>query len=110
MLHSNDCGCLIYECTISGEGLIVWSGSAFDCIGTGNEITLFSRDQGITTECNNGAIQARRNNNTNSQLIITDNSLSGSNIKCISDNGIDLTVIGNLSIPTIVASLGKYRK
>ena len=103
MLQSNDCGCLIYECTINGEGVIVWNGSAFDCIGTGNELTLFSGDQ---VECNNGAIQTQRNNHT-FQLIITDNSLSGSNIKCIYDNGINFTVIGNLSIPDLMTHSGR---
>ena len=69
---------MIYECTVSGEGVIVWSGSAFECIDSENEIILFSIDLGFV-ECNNGAVKAQRNNYT-SRLIITDRSLIGSNI------------------------------
>ena len=90
---------MIYECTVSGEGVIVWSGSAFECIGSQNEIILLSVDVRLV-ECNNGAVKAQRNNYT-SHLIITDRSLIGSNIKCIYDNGMNSNVIGNLSIPTI---------
>ena len=68
------------------------------------EITLISAQQGAF-KCNNGAAKAQRNDYT-SQLIITDNSLSGSNIKCIHDNGTISKVIGNSSIPTIMAHSG----
>ena len=104
MLQSNDCGCVIYECTISGDVAIIWSGSAFECIGTENELTLIGVDQDAV-ECNNGDVKAQRNNYT-SLLIITDRSLSNSNIECIHYNGTN-NVIGNLSIPIIAASSGR---
>ena len=98
VLQSNDCGCLIYECTVNDEGAIIWSGSAFDCIGSSNVLTLLGVDQGAV-ECNSGAVKAQRNNYT-SQLIIINGSLSGSNIKCTHFNSTSI-VIGNLSISTI---------
>ena len=103
MLYSNDCGCVIYECTVSDEGVLVWSESAFECIGSQNEIILFSIDLGFI-ECNNGAVKAQRNNYT-SHLIIMDRSLIGSNIKCIYENSMNSNVIGNLSIPTIAVTV-----
>ena len=105
MLQSNDCGCLIYECTVSDEGVIIWTGSAFDCLATSNEIILFARDGGAV-KCNSGTVKAQRNNYT-SQLIITDSRLRGSSIKCIHDNGSNSNVIGNLSIPAITEHSGK---
>ena len=81
ILQSNDCGCVIYECTISGEGTITWRGSAFDCPSAENDIVLLGVDQGSTTSCNDGAIKAKRSDHT-SQLIITNSSLSGSSIEC----------------------------
>ena len=104
MLQSNDCGCVIYECTINGEGAIIWSGSAFECYSTSsNEIILLSADLGFVA-CNDGAIKARRINYT-SQLIVTDRSLSGSNIECIHDNGTNSIVIGNQSLPMIAGKM-----
>ena len=106
MLQSDDCGCLVYECIVNGEGAITWSGSAFECKASENQLILFVIDQG-TSACNNGAVKAQRSNNT-SQLIITDSSLSGSNIKCTYNNGTNsVAVIGNLSVPTTMAYLGR---
>ncbi len=104
MLQSDDCGCVIYECTISGEGLITWNGSAFECGGTENEqlLSLLGTDKSL--ECNDGAVKARRINYI-SQLIISERSLSGSNIECIHENGTHSTVVGSLSVPIIT---GKY--
>ena len=45
VLRSNDCGCVIYQCTISGEGAFIWKGAAFDCMGASNELTLLGGDQ-----------------------------------------------------------------
>lgn len=105
MLQSNDCGCVIYECTVSGEGAIIWTGSAFDCISTGNEIALLSFDQ-QSVVCNNG-LKAQRNNYT-SLLMITDSSLSGKNTECIYYNETNPEVIGKSSIPTIMANSREY--
>ena len=112
VLQSNNCGCVIYECTINSEGTIIWRGSAFDCPSADNEIVLLGLDQlqGFKTRsCNDGAIKAKRNNHT-SQLIITDSSLSGSSTQCIHENGtVNPNVIGEISLPTINTSSGSYR-
>ena len=80
----------------------------FNCLGTDNEIVLFLVDRlRGTVECNDGAVKGQRNNYT-SLFIITDGSLSGSNIECICENGTNSSVIGNLSIPTIEAHSGRY--
>ena len=76
ILYNNDCGCLIYECTVSGEGTIIWSGSVFECRSTAHEIILFGVDQDQDViECNNGAIKAHKTTYNTSQLIITDSSM-----------------------------------
>ncbi len=94
---------MIYECTISGEGLIAWNGSAFECRGTENEqlLSLLVTDKSL--ECNDGTVKAQRKNNT-SKLIITNSSLSGSNIECIHENGTNSIVIGNVSLPPIIST------
>ena len=110
VLQSNNCGCVIYECTFNSEGTIVWKGSAFDCPSVDNVIILLVLDQlqGFKTQsCNDGAIKAKRNNYT-SQLIITDSSLSGSSIQYIHENGtLNPSVIGEISLPTINTSSGR---
>lgn len=61
----NDCTCLgytqTYECSISGGGLTVWNGSAFDCLHTQNGISLRHSqfvDSQAAGECNNGTVIA----------------------------------------------------
>jgi hypothetical protein len=96
---------VIYECTVSGEGAIIWSGSAFECTSTNNELVLFGADLGYNIiVCNNGAVKARRINYT-SQLIITDRYLSGSKIKCIHDDGTNSMAIHNVSVPIIAGKI-----
>ena len=105
VLQSNDCGCVIYECTVNSEGTFTWKGSAFDCPSTNNEIILFFVDRTSST-CNDGAIKAQRNNYT-SQLIITNSSLSGSSIECshVFQNGMNLLTV--TSIPNITTFSGR---
>ena len=98
------------ECTVVGIGSTVWSGTAFNCPGQGNEIllrhTLF--ESGVLGQCNNGMISGRSHNRTfdgvnskyTSQLIIqlpslnaTSNTLEGKTVECIHDNGMTATVI-----------------
>ncbi len=94
---------MIYECTVSGEGAIIWSGSAFECTSTNNELVFFGADLGYSV-CNNGAVKARRVNYT-SQLIITDRYLSGSKIQRIHDDGTNSMVIHNVSVPIIAGKI-----
>ena len=60
-----DCTCdghsQIYECTVSGGGLTIWQGSAFDCEQNHNRVLL--RHSAYATkkavgDCNGGAIMA----------------------------------------------------
>jgi hypothetical protein len=92
---------VIYECTISGEEAIIWSGSAFECTATDKAIILFNDVQG-TAECNDG-LKAKRNNYT-AQLFVANSSLSGSNVSCTVDKGTNSEVIDNLSIPNMTHS------
>ena len=50
---------LTFECSILGNGVTVWQGSAFDCGSSSNQILLsHSRFEGATGHCNNRAIVA----------------------------------------------------
>ena len=61
------CACpgdvLNFTCTVIGIGNTLWRGSTFNCPDTTNEIILrhsqFSRSEGTSGNCNNGAIVAR---------------------------------------------------
>ena len=81
----SECVCpgreLRLECTVVGGFATVWSGTAFDCEGQGNEIVLRHSqffESGIVFECTSGMIIARSHNRTfggpnsafTSQLII----------------------------------------
>ena len=53
-----------YECTVMGGLGTVWSGSAFNCENSANEMVLLHRrfglsDRDYTKTCNNGAISGR---------------------------------------------------
>ena len=50
----------IFECTVVGEGATIWKGTAFDCVGTDNEIVLLHASSSSSPlQCNDGAIQGR---------------------------------------------------
>ena len=104
-------------CTVVGGFATVWRGTAFDCLGLGNEILLRHTQFELgraTGMCNNGMIIARNLNRTfdgftdstfTSQLIInlpllntTSNTLDGRTVECtLSDPG-GITVIGSYTI------------
>ena len=107
----SDCVCpgheLRLECTVVGGIATHWTGSAFDCTTSNNEIYLFhSRFQnGPSRGCNNGRIIGRSINTTFdsdgikyiSQLIIQldeNGTLEGRTVECAQDNGLIITVIG----------------
>lgn len=58
------CACpgevLTFTCTVDGGIATIWGGSAFDCDGKNNEITLLHRNfvGGTMGECSDGAIVA----------------------------------------------------
>ena len=91
---------------------MVWTGTAFDCSSTNNEIILLhqrfiNRTYDIT--CNNGAIVARslsaEGNNYTSQLNVTVTiDIAGKTIECIGDNAIRSILLYSWVIPTITGS------
>ena len=83
---------LLYECTVMGYGTTVWTGSAFNCRSSNNDIILLHNrfNNGTDGTCTNGAIVGRSiavdGNNYTSQLNVTITSdTAGKTIKCIHD-------------------------
>ena len=107
------CACpaevLTYSCNIAGRGTTLWTGSAFDCPDTLNEIRLrhstFS-SEGTSGTCNNEAMRARSTGLTNgncysSELSVTvSTGFNGRTIECIYNSGTAETTIGT-SILTV---------
>ena len=105
----SDCVCpgceLRLECTVIGQGLTVWTGTAFDCESAGNEIALFHR---ILSErvCNDGTtiIVGRgirqEGLNFTSQLIIEEvnSTLERRTVKCLHDDFNEETIVGSYTI------------
>ena len=92
----NSCACegydQVYECRVTGSGVTVWRGSAFNCPATGNEIHILhgSSRSGIEASCNGGAILGRviraENNTYISQLTVSVSAeMIGMNISCFHD-------------------------
>lgn len=80
---TSGCACpgdtLTYECTAMGRGVTIWTGTAFNCSESNNEISLlhnrFSSTEGDYGSCNNGSIVGQslgiEGNNYTSQLNVT---------------------------------------
>jgi hypothetical protein len=89
-------------------GAIIWTGSAFDCTSTNNEIIIFLSSRfstGNIETCNNGAIVGRslsiEGNHYTSQLNVTITpDTAGTAIGCFHDNGSQVNHIYSLTIPT----------
>ena len=119
----SECVCpgseLRLECTVIGGVTTVWRGTAFDCIGQGDQIELrHSQFDGgrATRVCNNGIIMGHIRNKTStdgidfkfiSQLIIhlpllnatNDYTLDGKTVECVRDSPtLGITVIGTHTI------------
>ena len=97
-----------YECTVTGGGGTVWTGSAFNCYRYNNEIVLFNSrfDTGTYGTCNNGAIVGRSlsvdGNNYTSQLNVTITpDIAGKTIECLNYDKTDDILIFTSIIPTI---------
>ena len=91
----------MFECTVTGKGSTVWSGTVFDCI---NEILLLHsrfENSSVYASCNNDAVVGRslyvkHHQRYTSQLNVTVNfTLIGKNIECVYDNGTDAHVVGS---------------
>ena len=104
---------LTFECSILGNGITVWQGSAFDCASTSHQILLsHSRFEGATGHCNNGAIVASSidvlpaNNGTSDQCFISKlnvavtDAMRNKTVECFHDQpNIHLSaVIGNTTL------------
>ena len=89
----------IYECRVTGGGLIVWKGTAFECPSSSNEIVFFQSSSGIQV-CNDGAITGRiihaENNTYVSQLTVSVSAeMIGTNINCYHDSAATQSLIGS---------------
>ena len=93
---------LIYECTVMGRGSTVWTGTAFNCSSSNNEILLlhthFSSIEGDYGLCNNGAIVGQslgvEGNNYTSQLNVTVTpDIAGKIVECFYDDGCTATLL-----------------
>ena len=91
-----------------GEGVTVWSGTAFDCARTNNEISLIHTID-YQRECNNGAVVGRIILNDGSyytsQLNVSVSSQwNNTTIICAYDSGIVTRTIGSLSMTITTGS------
>ena len=115
----NGCICeghnVTYECTVSGNGATIWTGTAFDCASANNELIIFHSTNDtseMSTYCNNEAITVHairaENNSYTSQITIQiSDEFNGTTVICAHDNGTDTVEIGSaiLNITT-----GTYRQ
>ena len=90
----------------SGAGATVWTGTAFDCPETEDELTFLhtrNRFTNINQGCNDGAITGRgiriEENRYTSQVNITVGSyMDGKSVECVSVHGLHKTLVDNSSI------------
>ena len=103
VVNGSNCTCeghnQVYECRVSGSGVIVWKGTAFDCSSSSSELVL-SQSRSDTQVCNNGAIVGciiRAENNTYiSQLTVSVSAeMVGTMISCFHDSGATQNLIGS---------------
>ena len=98
-----------YECVTMGAGLTIWTGTAFNCSSSSNEILLFhsrfSSTKGTYGSCNDGSIVGRslfvEGNNYTSLLNVTVTpNIAGKTVECFYDDGRTATLFFTLTIPT----------
>ena len=110
----NGCVCpgdtLTFECTVTGGGTTIWTGSAFDCSSKNNEKLLrhsqFSHGKSTSGYCNNGAIVARSHsvegNNYTSQFNVTVTpGIGGKTIQC-AHSGEYINYLLSWTLPTAI--------
>ena len=108
------CACpgdvLNFTCTVIGIGNTLWRGSTFNCPDTTNEIILrhsqFSRSDGTSGNCNNGAIVARSmdvvGNCFRSQLDVSVSaSFNNRNVQCDHNSNTGTKRIGTITLNVI---------
>ena len=111
LISRDDCVCpgstIVYECNVTRRGTTVYKGSAFNCQSSNDELLLLPLNQSTNKTCNNGAIVARTNSNTQSSLsfsstltvTLNHNVMPMKEIKCSIDDGLTVLVIGSYYIP-----------
>ena len=103
MLLDNECSCptVTYECNVSSTpgGVTVWTGSAFNCSQSANDIDLLhsvyneSSKSSAEISCNSGGLvgwidRIESNYSYISQLNVSiSQDIIGTDIKCILDDG-----------------------
>lgn len=105
------CACpgqkLIFTCAIRGGGSTLWSGTAFNCSNSNNEIQLrhtqFTVFGGPSGSCNNHTINATSNGVMDgsycSQLVVrVSTSLNNKTIQCTHDSDMGPALIGNSTL------------
>ena len=108
------CACLesvlTFNCTTIGLSTTIWTGTAFDCRSTGNQITLrnFQFDTGSFGSCNDGKIAAKgvevNGECHKSQLNVTISpGLNQSSIECKYNSDQGIVTIGQ-AILTVLQS------
>jgi hypothetical protein len=99
---------LTYECIATGGsniGATIWTGTAFNCTSSENEITLLHVYINHTYTCNDGTIVARmlsvEGNNYTSQLNVTVlPKTAGKTIECVQYDRYTTRLLFSLVIPT----------
>ena len=100
---------LMFSCTITGGGITIWAGTAFNCPSTANEIILHHSLGTSFGGCNGGAITAGNlgvvgHNCYSSQLNVTLSSdMNDKTIACTHNSGSTVTLIG---VETLSLSVG----
>ena len=102
---------LTYQCTTFGIGNTLWKGSAFNCVGNGDEISLqhslFARPGGTTAQCGNitaRSLNVEDNFYTSQISAVFSPDLIGHSIECVYDNSQHLAIVGNSIIAITTGS------
>ena len=110
-LRNARCACagdvLTFECTLVGGSHTIWTGTAFDCSDSNNEIVLSNRNDGVMKTCSNGAIvgqiTAVDGNCFTSQLNVTAaDRFNNRTVRCVRSS--DEEVVGE-SLVTVVSGI-----
>ena len=85
-----------YECTVTDTtsiGLTIWTGDAFKCAESSNQITLthsrYNHDSGLSNECGNFSamsVGVNRSEYTSRLTFFGDTKLNGTTINCTLSN------------------------
>ena len=114
VINNSNCACegykQVYECRVTGVTL--WTGSAFVCSSSSNELTLLKSNSDMRV-CNNGAIVGRiirvENDTYVSQLtVLVSAETVNMNICCLHENGSSTKLIGSSLLTTTTGNTCYY--